>query len=120
MISMARKPIVHLELHTSDSASARDLYADLCGWRSERVDTRHGSYLALGMSRALNGGIVECETRRPVWLPYVEVPEIGAATERAQALGASVLLSPREGPAGWRAVVGTPAGGEIAFWQQKR
>jgi hypothetical protein len=34
-------------------------------------------------------------------------------------LGAGVLLPPREGPAGWRSVVATPAGGEIAFWQQK-
>jgi predicted enzyme related to lactoylglutathione lyase len=55
-----------------------------------------------------------------LWLPYVEVPEIGAATERARIIGASVLLEPREGPAGWRSVVATPAGGEIAFWQQKR
>jgi hypothetical protein len=31
-----------------------------------------------------------------------------------------VLLAPREGPAGWRSVVRTPAGGEIAFWQPKR
>jgi predicted enzyme related to lactoylglutathione lyase len=34
--------------------------------------------------------------------------------------GASVLLEPREGPAGWRSVAASPAGGEIAFWQQKR
>jgi predicted enzyme related to lactoylglutathione lyase len=55
-----------------------------------------------------------------VWLPYVEVPEVHAATERAHDLGAAVLLAPREGPAGWRSVVESPAGGEIAFWQQKR
>jgi len=24
----------------------------------------------------------------------------------------------REGPAGWRSVIATPAGGEIALWQQ--
>jgi predicted enzyme related to lactoylglutathione lyase len=48
------------------------------------------------------------------------VPEIGAATERARTLGAAVLLEAREGPAGWRSVVATPAGGEIAFWQAKR
>jgi hypothetical protein len=35
-------------------------------------------------------------------------------------LGGVVLLEPREGPAGWRSVVATPAGGEIAFWQAKR
>jgi len=54
------------------------------------------------------------------WLPYVEVSEIAAATDRARRVGAAVLLEPREGPAGWRSVVSTPAGGEIAFWQRKR
>ena len=49
-----------------------------------------------------------------------EVERIDAATDRARDLGASVLLGPREGPAGWRSVVWTPAGGEIALWQQKR
>ena len=33
---------------------------------------------------------------------------------------ASVLLEPREGPAGWRSVVRTTVGGELAFWQPKR
>jgi predicted enzyme related to lactoylglutathione lyase len=55
-----------------------------------------------------------------VWLPYVEVDRIEEMTERARALGASVLLAPREGPAGWRSVISTPAGGEIALWRPKR
>ena len=116
----AQTPVVHLELHTADLAAARNVYAEICGWRPERIDTGHGSYLALAMGGALGGGIVECGTRRPTWLPYVEVPDVGGATRRARALGASVLLEPREGPAGWRSVVGTPEGGEIAFWQPKR
>ena len=57
--------------------------------------------------------------RRPVWLPYVEVQEIEAMTERGRALGAAVLLEPREGPAGWRSVLATSDGGEIALWQPK-
>jgi uncharacterized protein len=114
------KPVVHLELHTGDREGARAFYADLCGWRRESVDPRYGSYLALELGGGLGGGIVECETRRPLWLPYVEVPEIDAAIGRARRLGASVLLEPREGPIGWRGVVATPDGGEIAFWQPKR
>jgi predicted enzyme related to lactoylglutathione lyase len=121
---MARtRPVVHLELHTGDLERARAFYADLCGWRPERVtaDGAAGSYLALDMgTRRFGGGIVECATDRPVWLPYVEVPHVQAATARAAHLGAAVLLEPREGPAGWRSVIATPAGGEIAFWQQKR
>jgi uncharacterized protein len=112
-------PVVHLELHTADETGARELYGELCGWRSERVRTCSGSYLALGLGERFSGGIVECATRRPMWLPYVRVSEIEAAAERASDLGASMLLEPREGPAGWRAVMSTPAGGELALWQPK-
>ena len=113
-------PVVHLELHTGDLQRARSFYAQLCDWRPGRIDTRHGSYLALELGDELGGGIVECSTERPLWLPYVEVPEIGQATERARDLGATVMLEALEGPAGWRSVVATPAGGEIAFWKGKR
>ena len=113
-------PVVHLELHTGDLQCARAFYAQLCDWRADRIDTRHGSYLALELGGELGGGIVECATERPLWLPYVEVSEINEATDRARTLGAAVLLEAREGPAGWRSVVATPAGGEIAFWQRKR
>jgi predicted enzyme related to lactoylglutathione lyase len=120
MNSPLSNPLVHLELHTGDLAQASEYYARLCGWRPERVTAGCNSYLALEWGGKLGGGIVECETARPLWLPYAEVAEVTAATERALELGASVLLEPREGPAGWRSVVATPTGGEIAFWQPKR
>ena len=116
----ASNRVVHLELHTGDLAHARAFYQRICGWRPEHVDTRNGSYLALELGGGLSGGIVECLAERTLWLPYVEVAEIEEATRRASALGADVLLDPREGPAGWRSVVATPAGGELAFWQPKR
>jgi predicted enzyme related to lactoylglutathione lyase len=119
MPPLRSNPVVHLELHTGDLPHARDLYAELCGWRPEWIETRAGSYLSLELGEAFGGGIVQCGTRRPLWLPYVEVSEIAEATDRAGRLGASVLLQPREGPAGWRSVVRTPCGGEIAFWQSK-
>jgi len=112
-------PVVHLELHTGDLPQARATYAQLCGWSAEQVQTGCGPYTALGLSERFGGGIVECGAPRSMWLPYVRVGEIEAATARARELGASILLEPREGPAGWRAVVSTPAGGEIAFWQPK-
>jgi predicted enzyme related to lactoylglutathione lyase len=113
------KPVVHLELHTGDLAGASAFYAALFGWRPERIETPNGSYQALDLAHGLGGGIVECPVRRSLWLPYVEVDDVAHATERARRSGASVLLAPREGPAGWRSVVATPAGGEIALWQSK-
>jgi predicted enzyme related to lactoylglutathione lyase len=111
--------VVHLELHTRDLPAASAFYSRLLGWRPERIETRFGSYLALGLGGELDGGIVECATARPLWLPYVEVDEIGEATERARRLGASVLLETRECPSGWRSVVSAPDGGEVALWQPK-
>jgi len=112
--------VVHLELHTGDVTRARAFYSQLFGWRAERIDTRHGSYLALALGTDLGGGMVECPAERSLWLPYVEVSDIGQATDSARLLGASLLLEPREGPAGWRSVVATRWGGEIALWQPKR
>jgi predicted enzyme related to lactoylglutathione lyase len=119
MTSRQSSPVVHLELHTGDLPRARALYAELCGWRPERIETRAGSYLSLEFGGGLGGGMVECPVRGPVWVPYVEVDEVAAATDRARELGACVLLEPREGPAGWRSVVRTTVGGELAFWQPK-
>jgi predicted enzyme related to lactoylglutathione lyase len=112
-------PVVHLELHTADLPEARATYRQLCGWRAEAVQTQSGPYMALGLGGRFGGGIVQCGVRRSTWLPYVQVSDIEAAVARASEFGAAVLLEPREGPAGWRTVVSTPAGGEIAFWQPK-
>jgi predicted enzyme related to lactoylglutathione lyase len=115
------QPVVHLELHTGDLEAARSFYAEVCGWDEEEVHCRHGSYVVVELGGgALGGGIVECSAEAPRWLPYVEVDDVCAATDRARRLGASVLLSPREGPAGWRSVVSSPVAGELAFWQPKR
>ena len=116
----APAPLIHLELHTGDLAGAARFYSGLCGWRAERVHTRAGPYVALALGGRVGGGGVECAVPHPLWLPYVEVPEIHAATERARELGARVALDAREGPAGWRSVIATPAGGELALWQRKR
>ncbi len=117
--SSPARPVVHLELHTGDLPRASEFYAQLLGWHPERIEACGGSYLALGLGGRVGGGIVECGTQRALWLPYVQVDRVDESTDRACRLGASVLLGPREGPAGWRSVVATPEGGEIAFWSPK-
>jgi uncharacterized protein len=112
-------PVFHLELHTPDCAGASKLYGELWGWRQEHIRVRSASYLALELGDRIGGGIVECAATRALWLPYVKVDDIAAATERARRCGANVLLEPREGSAGWRSVIATPAAGEIALWEAK-
>jgi predicted enzyme related to lactoylglutathione lyase len=118
---MPTSPVVHLELRTGNLARAASFYSGLFDWRPESVDTGSGRYLSLDLGgREIEGGLVECETSRPLWLPYVEVRDVAGVTERARRLGASVTLTPREGPVGWRSVIASPDGGEVALWQPKR
>jgi predicted enzyme related to lactoylglutathione lyase len=119
LVQMSER-VVHLELHTPALGDAASFYEGLCGWRPEQIRTPWGSYVTLELGGGLDGGIVECPAPRPLWLPYVEVDNIAERTDRARELGGRVMLEAREGPAGWRSVVATPAAGEIALWQPKR
>jgi predicted enzyme related to lactoylglutathione lyase len=112
--------LVHLELHTTDLARACAFYERVCGWRPEQIHAGGSSYTAMELGGGIGGGVVECGTEKSVWLPYVAVGDVAEATRRAESLGASVLLEPREGPAGWRSVVREESGAELAFWQAKR
>jgi predicted enzyme related to lactoylglutathione lyase len=112
-------PVIHLELHTGDLPGAVAFYGQLLGWRPERIRAGNGSYLTLGVGDRVGGGIVECEAEHPLWVPYVAVPDVRGATDRAQGLGSEVLIDPREGPHGWRSVISAPDGGDLALWQPK-
>ena len=111
------RPIVHVELHTRDLASACAFYALVCGWRPRRIEAGGSSYLALDTGGGVGGGIVECTAEHAVWLPYVEVRDVIEASTLARLAGGSVLLEPREGPAGWRSVVAAPDGAEVGLFQ---
>lgn len=119
MTQGAPNTVVHLELRTGNLPRACAFYARLFAWRAETVHTPSGNYLTLELGDRIQGGVVEHDTQRPFWVPYVEVADVAETTERARVLGASVLLPPREGPAGWRSVLAAPASGMFALWQPK-
>jgi predicted enzyme related to lactoylglutathione lyase len=119
MARVLTNPVVHLELQTCNLPRACGFYTKLFGWRAERIDLGPASYLAIELGDGIEGGVVERDTERALWLPYVEVADVVEATEQACALGAATLVEPREGPAGWRSVVAAPAGAEVALWQPK-
>jgi len=119
-MSAVENPIVHLELHTSNLARACGFYTAVFGWRAQSIESSAGAYQAMDPAGGPGEGVVECETSRPLWLPYVQVEDIAAVTERAEAHGARVALEPREGPNGWRSVLAAGCGAEFALWQPKR
>src|SRR4029434_4996959 len=120
MTSTSPSPLAHLELHTHDRAGASSFYRELLGWLPEHVEAAGREdpplppvyrelrvwlpehveaagreYLALDLGNGLGGGIVECGTERPLWLPYVFVPDIRTATEQVERLGPPLLFAAR-------------------------
>jgi predicted enzyme related to lactoylglutathione lyase len=113
------RPVIHLELHTGNLPQACSFYQHLFGWQPERIEVGASSYQSLELGGEMGGGVVESGAVRSLWLPYVAVPDLEAATERARKLGAAVPLEPREGPAGWRSVIASHSGAEVGLWQPK-
>jgi predicted enzyme related to lactoylglutathione lyase len=113
--------VMHLELHTGDSDQAVGFLSAVLGWRTEPVTASAAgrAYLALGVGDRVGGGIVECGETPAQWVPYVVVEGLDQITRRADEMGATVLMSPREGPGGSRSVVSTPASGVIALWEPR-
>ena len=98
-------------------------YTGVLGWRPERIHAGDGSYLALGMGNRLGGR--PGRVRRGGGAPALAAlrarsPTSTVTTDRAQRpRRRGPARAPREGPEGWRSVVSTPDGGEVAFWQSK-
>src|SRR5687768_16715597 len=85
-------PVVHLELQTANLPRACAFHTRLFGWHVEQIVAGSASYLAFELGDRVGGGVVERDTTGDVWLPYVEVPDVAAFTERAGLLGGSVTL----------------------------
>lgn len=52
------------------------------------------------------------------WIPYVEVDNVDAATQKALTLGATLLADKTRGPAGEFTMVKDPGGATVALWQK--
>ena len=52
------------------------------------------------------------------WVPYVEVTDLHAETQRARAAGGTVLIEDMDGPAGRATVVRDPGGAVLALWKR--
>jgi predicted enzyme related to lactoylglutathione lyase len=115
-------PFVHIELHTNDLAKAKDFYSKLFGWKLEDMPMpQGGSYTMINVGEGTGGGMMTNQVPgTPAhWMAYVDVADIRASTQKAQDLGARVLVQPMQvGDHGWMSVITDPTGATIAMWKQ--
>jgi predicted enzyme related to lactoylglutathione lyase len=92
-----------------------DFYQKLLGW--EATSGPPGLTL-LGGEKGPFAAVGGPDRDVPGWLPYLQVDDVDAATQKAVGLGASLVREKRQGPAGEFAIVRDPGGAVVALWQR--
>ena len=115
-------PFVHIELNTTDHGKAKSFYGDLLDWELEDVDMGDMTYTMIKVGEGTGGGIMQhpMEGEPSIWIPYVLVDDLEAATAKAEDLGATIIKDNQEVPnMGWFSIIQDPTGGVIGLWKAK-
>jgi uncharacterized protein len=115
-------PFVHVELNTSDVAKAKTFYSKLFDWKMEDMPMETGSYTLISVGEGTGGGLMQhpMPGAPSMWLSYVLVSDIDAATKKVKALGGTVMKEKTEVPnMGWLAIIIDPTGAMLGLWKPK-
>lgn len=117
-------PFVHIELHTGDLAKAKAFYSALFDWKLQDLLMPDGtSYTMIDVGEGTTGGgmmSTPAPEAPPHWQAYVGVEDVGAATEKARSLGATICQDVMEVAGyGWLSILTDPTGATFALWQAK-
>ena len=114
-------PFVYAELNTTDVSASKTFYTKLFDWKLEDVPGADYTFIKNG-DTPIGGMMKHPMPGAPsMWLPYVGVDDIKAATAKAKSLGAKVIVDVREVPGhGHMSVLSDPTGATIALWEPKK
>lgn len=101
--------------HSTNSNDAKSFYEKLLGWKPS--DGPPGMTL-FGGSKGPFAALGAVQSEVTGWLPYVQVDDVDAATQKAVKLGAKLVSPKAKGPAGDFSVVRDPGGATLALWQK--
>lgn len=111
------QPFVFMELNTPDASEASRFYQDLFDWTFQ-TQPAEAEYRLFRPDLGAAGAIYSAPDVPSRWLPYINVADIQASTEKAQALGARLVRGVQEIPGhGWTSIVTDPWGAPIALFQ---
>ena len=115
-------PFVHVELNTTDVEKAKGFYTKLFSWKLEDMPMPEGSYTMISVGEGTGGGMMKhpMPGAPTLWIPYVLVTDVAAATQKAKSLGATVIKDKTEVQTmGWFSIITDPTGGTLGLWQTK-
>ena len=117
-------PFVHVELASTDLAKSKAFYGKLFDWKLEDIpnDAAGGTYTMIGVGDGTGGGMMKSPMpgAPSMWLAYVLVDDIEAATKKAKSLGAKVMKDVTEVmEMGWLSIIVDPTGAMLGLWKAK-
>lgn len=122
--------VVHFEIPASDPEKLSRFYADLFGWRIEKMPMGDADYFMTstvevderGMPKqpgAINGGIAPRMTPDQRPMNYVNVESVDDYVDKAKGLGATVIVEKMPVPGmGYFAQLVDPEGNPFGVWQE--
>jgi predicted enzyme related to lactoylglutathione lyase len=113
--------IEYAELHSQDPRRSRTFYAELFGWKTAEKETPMGLYTEIDPGGGIPAGLMKepFAGGASYWTPYVTVPKLDAAVERATSLGARVEAPRATIPdLGHYAILRDPAGAVFGLFER--
>jgi predicted enzyme related to lactoylglutathione lyase len=119
-------PFVHIELNSTDQARAKEFYGQLFDWEMKDIPLPGSSpeanevYTTIAVGGGTGGGIMRqmMPNAPSFWLPYALVKDIRSDTDKAAALGATILKDVSEVPGmGFLSIIKDPTGAILGLWQ---
>ena len=116
-------PFVHVELMSTDVGKAKSFYGELFDWNLEDMDMGDMTYTMIKVGEGTGGGLMQnpMPNASSMWMAYVNVDDVKAATLKAKSLGAKVMKEVQEVKGvGAFSIITDPTGAMLGLWQPKR
>ena len=115
-------PFVHIELMAKDVGKAKEFYGKLLDWKLDDMKMPGMDYTMIRVGEGTGGGMLKnpMPGGGSVWVPYVGVDDLRAATDKAKSLGAKVHKDSVDIGGGVFSIITDPEGAWFGLWMQKK
>ncbi len=108
------------ELSSINAAESRDFYVGLFDWEVEEMPMGDTNYTMFRVGKVPVAGVVQppdFDSPCSVWTNYVTVENIEASLQKAESLGAKIIMGATPLPEGRFAMITDPHGAAIGLYE---
>ena len=116
-------PFVHVELMATDVGKAKTFYGKMFDWKLEDMDMGDMTYTMIKVGEGTGGGLMKnpMPNATSMWVAYVNVDDLKAATNKAKSIGAELVKDVTEVKgAGSFTIIIDPTGAMLGLWQPRK